>query len=77
MTFGPISPVTGLPMARGVRDITLTYKGHSVVVEMPGWYEPGSREGVHTAEDMKVSDKALKMLKASVEEARNREEHAA
>lgn len=49
----PISPVTGRPMFRDVRDVTLTYKGLSVVVAMPGWYDLDGAEGVHTGDDLK------------------------
>lgn len=32
------SPETGEPLARGVRPFTVTYKGHSITVDLPGWY---------------------------------------
>lgn len=63
----PTSPVTGAPMRRGVRPLTLTYKGQSLTVDMPGWYSTAPDDGVHTGEDMKVSDRALNRLKARVE----------
>jgi HTH-type transcriptional regulator/antitoxin MqsA len=54
-------------MQRGVRPITITYKGHSVTVDMPGWYSDQSDEGILTGEDMKISDRALNRLKARTE----------
>ena len=59
----PLCPETGQPMSRGVRWVTLTYKSESVVVEMPGWYVEGCSDGVHTPEDMAVSDRALAELR--------------
>jgi HTH-type transcriptional regulator / antitoxin MqsA len=50
-------------MARGVRPMTITYKGLSMTVDMPGWYSEGSDEGIHSGIDMEVSDAALKQLK--------------
>jgi HTH-type transcriptional regulator/antitoxin MqsA len=55
-------------MHRGVRIMTLSYKGHVCSVEMPGWYAEGVEDGIHTGEDMKVSDRALTLLKAEVEQ---------
>ena len=63
----PICPETGQPMERGVKPLELTYKGQTVLVEMPGWYSDGSTEGLHNHDDMKVSDRALNLLKARVE----------
>jgi HTH-type transcriptional regulator/antitoxin MqsA len=54
-------------MHRAVRPLTLTYKGESITVDMPGWYGEGSDEGVHTGDDLKVSDRALNRLKARAE----------
>jgi HTH-type transcriptional regulator/antitoxin MqsA len=63
MADAPLSPVTGKPMVRGHRPLTLSYKEHSRTVEMPGWYDPASDEAIHTGEDMAVSDVVLKDLK--------------
>lgn len=54
-------------MARGVRQMPISYKGLSVTIDMPGWYCEDSDESVHTGEDMQVSDAALKQLKIEVE----------
>ena len=67
MSKAPICPETGRPMVRGTRPMTLSYKGQSATIDMPGWYCDESGESIHTAEDMKVSDRALKELKAQVE----------
>lgn len=63
----PVCPETGVPMHRAVRPLTLTYKGESITVEMPGWYCERSEESIHDGDDMKVSDRALNRLKARVE----------
>lgn len=62
-----ICPETGAAMIRGVRPLTLSYKGRSIEVEMPGWYAEGVEDGVHGGDDMKVSDRALHRLKAQAE----------
>ena len=54
-------------MQRGVRPMTLDYKGASTTFDMPGWYCDASDESIHTGEDMKVSDRALNRLKAATE----------
>ena len=63
----PVCPKTGAPMQRGVRPMTLGYKGATAIFDMPGWYCEASDESIHTGEDMKVSDRALNRLKASME----------
>jgi HTH-type transcriptional regulator/antitoxin MqsA len=63
----PFCPETGAPMHRGVRPMTLTYKGESITFDMPGWYCDSSAESLHTGEDMKVSDRMLNRLKARIE----------
>ncbi len=63
----PVCPQTGAPMHRGVRPMTLTYKGESLTFDMPGWYCDQSDESIHTGEDMKVSDRMLNLLKAKSE----------
>ena len=62
-----ICPETGHPMVRGVRPMTIEYKGHSIKIEMPGWYCEQGGEGIHTGKDMLVSDRALNRLKAKVD----------
>jgi len=61
----PIDPKTGTPMWRGVRPMTLAYKGAEITIDMPGWYSDASDESVHSGEDMKASDRALNRLKAA------------
>lgn len=63
----PVDPETGAPLRRDVRPFTLTYRGESITVEMPGWYGNGPDEGVFDPADMKVSDRALTRLKARTE----------
>lgn len=58
-----VSPETGKPLVRDVRPVTITYKGLSVTVDMPGWYGETDDDSVHSGIDMQVSDAALKQLK--------------
>src|SRR5579859_7671508 len=67
MMNNPICPQTGTLMKRDVRPITITYRGESLTFDMPGWYTDVSDEGIHTGEDMKVSDRMLNRLKARAE----------
>jgi HTH-type transcriptional regulator / antitoxin MqsA len=67
MTKIPVCPETGKPMVRDTRPMTISYKGESSTFDMPGWYCHESGESIHTAEDIKVSDAALKELKIQVE----------
>ena len=67
MTKAPTCPETGKPMVRDTRPMTLAFKGHSITIDMPGWYCNESSESIHTGEDMKVSDAALTALKIKVE----------
>ena len=63
-----ISPETGAVMKRGVRPMTLSYKGRSLVIDMPGWYaDDGITDSIHSGADMKVSDRALHRLKAQAD----------
>lgn len=49
-------------MCRGVRRMTLSYKGLSRTVDMPGWYcadDDTGYDGILDDEDLNVSDEAL------------------
>lgn len=61
------SPYTGEIMYRDVRPVTITYKGLSMTVDMPGYYTKDSDEGVHIGSDMDASDAALRLLKAQAD----------
>ena len=63
----PVCPETGTPMRRDTRPMTLTYRGHSIELDMPGWYCPDCGEGIHSGTDMKASDRALNRMKAQAE----------
>ena len=67
MSKAPVCPETGKPMVRDTRPMELSYKGQSTTIDMPGWYCHESGESIHTAEDMKVSDAAMKELRLEVE----------
>jgi len=74
MTKAPTCPETGKPMVRDTRPMTLAFKGHSITIDMPGWYCDDSSDSIHTGEDMKVSDAALQALKSKVENLLSPEE---
>lgn len=59
-------PDCGAAMTRGIRPMTINYKGLSATFDMPGWY-CACGEGVVTAKDMDVSDRQLNLLKAQAE----------
>lgn len=63
------SPETGRPLVRGVRALTITYKGESTVVDCPGYYPADGREedGVLVGDDMEPADQALQLLKEKVD----------
>lgn len=61
------SPETGETLTRGVRPFTVTYKGESIVVELPGYYPASEGEGVHVGNDMAAVDAALRILKEKVD----------
>ncbi len=62
-----IHPETGLALTRGVRAVTLSYRGQTETVDLPGWYpaqDPSAEQGIHDARDMQVSDRAVNAMKA-------------
>lgn len=65
--INPVDPETGAPLHRDVRPFTLTYRGESITVDMPGWYGEHPDAGIFDPDDMKVSDRALHRLKARTE----------
>ncbi|MDB2403493.1 YgiT-type zinc finger protein [bacterium] len=62
-------PACGAQMLRGVRDMTLEHLGRSEMIGMAGWYCDECGEGVHSGEDMAVSDAALERLRADLRQA--------
>jgi len=62
-----ISPDTGETLTRGVRPFAVTYKGQTIMVDLPGYYPTGMGHGVHVGNDMSVVDEALRTLKERVE----------
>ena len=59
-----IHPETGEVLHRDVRSMEFSYKGEKITIEMPGWYPAEGDDGIFTREDCKVSDQALRILKA-------------
>lgn len=59
-----IHPETGEILHRDVRPMEYTYKGEKITVNQPGWFPDEGEDGILSWEDCKVSDDALKILKA-------------
>ena len=55
--------IDGNEMKRDERPFEVRYKGHSETVSLPGWY-CSCGESLHSKTEMKVTDAALKRLKA-------------
>lgn len=60
----PRCPIDGARMIRDERKITLSYRGFEDTVMLPGWYCSECGESVHNGEEMKISDRVLRELKA-------------
>jgi HTH-type transcriptional regulator/antitoxin MqsA len=69
-----ICPLDGAAMLREERPLTLTYKDKNMTFDMPGWYCHECGEGIHSGEDMKLSDRILNRLKARSEGLLEQEE---
>lgn len=61
------SPENGEMLKRGVRPFTVSYKGKSLLVDLPGYYPAGDGDGVHVGKDMDVVDQALREIKEEVD----------
>jgi HTH-type transcriptional regulator/antitoxin MqsA len=59
-----MSPETGERLVRGVRPFTVSYRGLTQTVDLPGYYPLGEGEGVHVGDDLAVVEVALASLKA-------------
>ncbi|QND58157.1 type II toxin-antitoxin system MqsA family antitoxin [Mesorhizobium huakuii] len=62
-----ISPETGETLTRQVRPFTVTYKGESIIVDLPGYYPATGNEGVHVGDDMIAVEAALRALKEKID----------
>ncbi|WP_245437742.1 type II toxin-antitoxin system MqsA family antitoxin [Mesorhizobium sp. WSM4311] len=45
----------------------MTYKGESMIVDLPGYYPASQGEGVHVGDDMTAVDAALRALKEKID----------
>ena len=66
-----IHPETGETLYRDVRPNEFKYKGESITLDMPGWYQLNGDDAIFSQEDMAVHDKALRILKARVKAREN------
>ena len=59
-----IHPITEKVLHRDIKPYEFSYKGETIILNMPGWYPDDDSDAIFTREDMKVHDKALDILKA-------------
>ncbi len=59
-------PETGEVLRRGVRTVTMTYRGLQKKIRQPGWYPARGSDCVFVGADMVAADKALAELKEKV-----------
>jgi len=60
-------PETGTTLVRGCRTMTLAFRSQREMIELPGWYpadDPTADQGIHDARDMRISDRAINLMKA-------------
>jgi len=63
-----VSPDTGKTMVRDVRPFDVTYRGHTITVDHPGYYNPDDPDdAVFIGKDMAAADAALRELKRRVD----------
>jgi HTH-type transcriptional regulator/antitoxin MqsA len=62
-----ISRETGEVLHRDTRRFTVSYKGQSVDVDLPGYYPDGPGEAVHIGADLQVVDDALRALRQQID----------
>lgn len=66
-----IHPETGEELTRAVYPKTICYKNESKTIDMPGWYTRGGKDAIFTAEDLCVYNKAMRELKAKINQDNN------
>ena len=64
---------TGEDMIRGVYPHTFTYKGISRTIDLPGWYTKDGKDGIHSQEDLKVWNKAMKEIHEEYDRTHSKE----
>lgn len=62
-----VSPETGATLRRGIRPFPVTYKGETIVVDLPGYYGGPEDDGVLVGDDMNAADEALRSLKERID----------
>lgn len=63
-----VSPETGATLHRGVQPFDVSYRGQTITLDLPGYYNPeDTTDAVHVGDDMVVSDEALRELKRRVD----------
>lgn len=59
-----LHPETGEKLTRNTFPRTISYKGLSEVIDMPGWYTQNGDDAIFTKEDLQIYDKTMKTLKS-------------
>ncbi len=75
MTSEPyIHPETGRELKRGIRALTIRYRGLERVVDVPGWYPEDDSDGILEPDGLAVTSATLREMKAELLEAINPDE---
>lgn len=59
-----LHPETGEKLTRNTFPRTISYKGLSEAIDMPGWYTQNGDDAIFTKEDLQIYDKTMKTLKS-------------
>ena len=54
-------------LRRGVRKEAVNHKGHTIIIDQPGWYGDDGDDGILCVADMIPGDRALNTIKARVD----------
>jgi len=61
-----IHPETGRELRRGIRALTIRYRGLERTVDVPGWYPEDDSDGILEHDGLTVTDAALHEIKAEI-----------
>lgn len=59
-----LHPETGEKLTRTTFPRTISYKGLTETIDMPGWYTQNGDDAIFTKEDLQIYDKTMKTLKS-------------
>ncbi len=58
-----VHPETGEELTRNIFPRTISYKGLSETIDMPGWYTKNGDDAIFTKNDLDIYDQTMKSLK--------------